>query len=228
MDIGEIATDALRYPFSDFKKVIILGILFIISFLIIPAFLVLGYVFKALKACIVGVSELPDLDDWGGMFVDGLKVFVVQLVYFIIPFLIIFVGILASIASIMSIQSEGTFISPTAAIGTITGVAIIGVFLMIVIIPIFAMAVANMAYYNGELGAAFRFSEIIDKIGKIGWVDLIIWYVVLWIIFFIIGIVSSILGLIPVIGWIILILLVYPYLYLFLARYTALLYISDK
>ncbi|WP_371415166.1 hypothetical protein [Methanothermobacter sp. THM-2] len=47
MDIGEIVNDAIRYPSSDWKKVIILGVLMIASVVIIPIFLVMGYGFRA-------------------------------------------------------------------------------------------------------------------------------------------------------------------------------------
>jgi hypothetical protein len=42
MDIGEISSDAAKYPLSDWKKVIILGVMFIASVLIIPAFFGIG------------------------------------------------------------------------------------------------------------------------------------------------------------------------------------------
>jgi len=65
MDIGEIVNDAIRYPSSDWKKVIILGVLIIASILILPVFLVMGYGFRALKASIAGFDELPEFDEWG-------------------------------------------------------------------------------------------------------------------------------------------------------------------
>ncbi|MDI3549731.1 MAG: hypothetical protein PWQ15_833 [Methanobacterium sp.] len=43
MDIGEIISDSIKYPSQDWKKIIILGILSILSILIIPIFLVMGY-----------------------------------------------------------------------------------------------------------------------------------------------------------------------------------------
>ncbi len=75
MDAGEITSNALKYPLTNFKKVLILGILIILSTLIIPGFLVLGYIFKIIKSTIEDSSELPEFEDWKTMFVDGLKVF---------------------------------------------------------------------------------------------------------------------------------------------------------
>lgn len=81
MDIGEIVSDSVMYPSSDWKKVLIMGLLAIISFLIVPIFLFMGYGFRALKSSMAGSEELPDFDEWGEMFIDGLKVFVVGFVY---------------------------------------------------------------------------------------------------------------------------------------------------
>lgn len=80
MDIGEIVSDSFRYPSTDWKKVIILGVISILSFLIIPIFLVLGYAFRVLKASLAGLEELPEFDEWVNMLVDGIKVFVVYIV----------------------------------------------------------------------------------------------------------------------------------------------------
>ncbi|KUK00869.1 MAG: Uncharacterized protein XD44_1061, partial [Methanobacteriaceae archaeon 41_258] len=93
MKVGEIVGEALDYPGSDLNKVLILGILNLISFLIIPVFLVVGYNLRVLKATIAGFDELPDFDEWGDMLIDGLKVLVVGIVYMLIPIIIIFGGV---------------------------------------------------------------------------------------------------------------------------------------
>lgn len=226
MDIGEIVSDSIKYPTSDWKKVLILGLLFLISFLIIPIFLVMGYGFRALKASIAGADDLPEFDEWGEMFIDGLKVFVVQFVYFLIPALIIIIGSWASIFALAS-ASTGTFTDPTAFIGIISGTVIIGGIVAIILGLIATIALANMAYNDSELGAAFRFSEIMEIISQIGWVDYIIWYVVIIIISMIIGFIAGILSIIPILGFLIAILVVYPYMQLFFYRALALLYAYD-
>ncbi len=222
MEIGEIISDSLSYPSQDWKKVLIFGILFLLSILIIPAFLVMGYFFRILKGSIAGFDELPDFDEWGEMFIDGLKLFVVQFVYFLIPFIVIMLGIWASIASI----STGTA-DPGVFIGLIGVTTLIGVVLAILFGLIASIAIANMALNNGELGAAFRFGEIMEKISMIGWGKYIIWYIVMIVIGFIGGIIASALNIIPLIGTIIALLVVYPYLYMFSARSLALLFASS-
>jgi hypothetical protein len=221
MDIGEIVSDSIKYPSSDWKKVIIFGLLFLISFLIVPIFLVFGYGFRALKASIAGADELPEFDEWGEMFIDGLKVFVVQFVYFLIPMLIILIGSWASIAAMTTVGD------PNAFIGIIFGVGFIGVIFAIIIGLLSTIAIANMAANDSELGAAFQFSEILNIISQIGWGNYIIWYIVIGIISVIFGFVAGLLNIIPIIGTIIAILVIYPYLQLFAYRALALLYAYD-
>ncbi len=224
MDVGEISSKAFKYPFSDFKKVLILGILTIISFLIIPAFLYLGYLFRILTASLAGADELPEFGAWGEMFMDGLKVFVVLLVYTVVPTAIIIIGVWASLLPLITAQNAGSIALPTISFGVISGLVIIGGILEIIISFLVAIALANMAYH-GEIGAAFRFREIINKIGEIGWVDYLIWYVVmlmLWVIFLYI---SSFLVFPLIIGIILVPLIISPYFMMFFARSTALVYV---
>lgn len=226
MDIGEIISDSLSYPSQDWKKVLILGILTIISILVIPAFLVMGYFFRILKSSIAGFDELPDFDEWGEMFIDGLKIFVVQFVYLLIPLIVIFIGMWASIASI-SVTDAGTMTNPVLFMGLMGGTAIIGIILAIIFELIGSIAVANMALNNSEFGAAFRFGEILEKISMIGWGKYIVWYIVMIVISLIGGFIAGILNVIPFIGMIIAMLVVYPYLTMFSARSLALLFGSS-
>ncbi|QUH23187.1 DUF4013 domain-containing protein [Methanobacterium alkalithermotolerans] len=218
MDIGEIYSDAIQYPSSDWKKVIILGLLSIISFLIVPIFLAMGYIFRALKASIAGSEELPEFDEWGDMLVDGLKVFVVQFVYFLIPAIIMFIGIGGSIFAMTPTGDPTAFF---ALFGVTTLIAAIaGIILGLVA----TIALANMAYYDSDLGAAFRFSEILEIISQIGWVDYILWYIVLVVVGAVGGFIASILNFIPILGTIVAVVVVYPYLSLVYSRALALIY----
>ena len=88
MDISDIISDSIKYPSSNWGKVLILGIIMIASILIVPIFLLYGYIFRIIKATLAGIDELPDFDEIGEMFVDGIKVFVVAIIY-AIPVVII-------------------------------------------------------------------------------------------------------------------------------------------
>lgn len=78
LDIGKSFT----YVFEDenwIKKIIIGGVL---SFIPIVNFVVLGYVLEALKRTADGIDiPLPEWDDFGGKFMKGLMVAVIELIY---------------------------------------------------------------------------------------------------------------------------------------------------
>jgi hypothetical protein len=234
LDIGNVISDSLRYPTSNWSKVVILGILFLLSIFIIPLFLALGYMFKVITSSFIDLNELPDFQEFTEMFINGLKIFIVYLIY-TLPTIIIgilsFMSLWSSINSLTFItHMNGTVLTPNMILNVLGGTALIGLIIAglytLIIYPILAVAIGNMAYFNGELGAAFRFDEILTIISKIGWVDLIIWYIVIIIVGITIWIIGSLLALIPILGWFILIFFVYPYLYLFYARAIAWLYSS--
>ena len=55
---------------------------------------------------------------------------------------------------------------------------------------------------------------------------MIIWYIVVIVVGGVIAFVGIIIGIIPILGWIAILLIVYPYFYLFYARAIAWLYLS--
>ena len=106
-------------------------------------------------------------------------------------------------------------------------------FYIIVILPIFIVSLVNMANNNDKLVAAFEFNEIYKKIGHIGWVNLIIWYLLTGIIFLsILGVIGtliivifSLINNIDVGGLLISVVLI-PYMYMYFARSAALMYLT--
>ncbi len=112
MNINEIIKDALKYPLTDWKKILILGIIIVISGIYgllsslgitnyilvvisifigaIAGFLINGYLFKILKTSLDGDNILPEFNAWTNILIDGIKVFITFLVYIILPPLIVF------------------------------------------------------------------------------------------------------------------------------------------
>ena len=225
MEIGEIINDALKYPTSNWTKVFILGVIFVASFLIIPIFLAIGYLFRVIKATFAGIDELPDFDNLGEMFVDGLKVFVVGVAY-AIP-LIIISAIISAIFGIHynSAVNAGTFTGFN--VFALATAYIIYLVIAIIIGLIEYMAIANMALYEGDLGAAFKFNEVLDRIARIGWGKYIIWYIVMVVLGLIAALISGLL-IVILIGIIIAPLIIVPFFGMLAARSLALIFASSE
>jgi len=220
MNVSDILYDSIRYPSSEWGKILILGVIFIACILIVPIFLVYGYLFRIIKATLAGLNELPEFDEIGDMFVDGLKIFVVSIVY-AIPVWIISAIIGLIIGPGMNITTS-IGLNPIMFWGLIAA-NIIAIIIALIIGLIEIVAIVNMAYYDGELEAAFRFSEILEHISRIGWGKYVVTYIIITIIAFI-GFLIGILTLFILIGIIILPLIIAPYIVMFATRAIALLF----
>lgn len=250
MELSGIISNSLKYPSSSWLKVIILGIILCFSALlvpfligIIPAILALGYAFRILRSSVKGDNQLPEFDKWVNMFVDGVNVAVVGVIYFIVPMIIMMLGMGGLFHSeIMGVfMHEGTVgnFTHTGIMDPITHMAYsmmnfgpfwifmaIGMILTFILGAIFIMGISNMAYRNKEIGEAFSSNEIFGRISKIGWRKYIAWYVLIWIILIIFSFIAGIISLIPIIGALVAFLVVYSYFAIFLARSAALIYMS--
>jgi hypothetical protein len=70
------------------KNVVKIILLFLIGY-IICGFLINGYKFRIIKTSLNGVAELPEFKSWIEMFIDGIKVSIVVIVYLLPAILII-------------------------------------------------------------------------------------------------------------------------------------------
>lgn len=194
-------------------------ILLIISCIIFPLFM--GYTMRIYR----GANPAPELDDWGGMFIDGLKLLVVSVIY-AIPVFVLDVALMGSTAVVLlsSVRtaSGGLYMSPNAVIGLLLGIffgALIIVIVGIIIGLITATAYVRFARTN-SFSEAFNFGAIFSHIGRIGWMTYIIALIMMVII---VGIVELVSMVMPFIGFIVLLVLL-PFMGIFSARYLTMVY----
>ena len=126
---------------------------------------------------------------------------------------------------IASITANDMMCSGASVITILTGsgLFLLGGLLAIVISVIANMGIANMAH-TGELGAAFRFGEILRIIGSIGWGRYISWYIVLIIIEMLFSVVGMLIALIQILGALAYLLVIAPYTAIFQYRAIGLIY----
>jgi hypothetical protein len=254
LNLGEIEKDSLKYPLSDWKKILILGILVILSnmviinsvnvmlsainvliiyFLIIIGEIIFlfvrGYFIRIIKSSVAGVVGLPEFNSWVGMMIDGIKFFLVNAVYLIPAILLIGFG--AVLTSNLGIIGSNPSSFPVDLILASGIWGLVAILYTVIIIPLLLMAIVNMVYNDGEFSAAFRFREILSKISSIGGIRLIVWYIMTGIIFVIIAFIGiflfAILFVNPIIGQILILLVLFPYLLMYFARSVALFYKSS-
>ena len=247
MNIGEIVKNSIVYPLSDWKKLLILGILIVVDTLnyifhslgmgvilsslgsvgLVFGVLVYGYEIRVLKSSLAGFSELPQFNDWLDIIINGIKVILVGIAYAIPLILIIVFGELFLGLTLGNLGATNFSIFLEILV-------IIVLLYLIIIFPIFLMSLANMAFYDSELDAAFKFREIFNKISSIGWGNFAIWYVVTGIICLIVIFVGAFVEVIfnlislKIIGVVLVPLVLLPYMFIYVFRSSALFYLSES
>jgi hypothetical protein len=216
VDSGKIIEDSFGYAKESLIGKWHTWILLIFSCIIFPLYL--GYILRICR----GAIRSPHFDHWGSMFFDGIKLFIVGLIY-AIPVLILSFVLFGSEDMIRSSINSSTI--GGLIIAVIMG-AIILIIVAISILLVFMTAIVRFARTD-SIGEAFNFEAIFTHIGKIGWMTYIIALLMILIALVNIVIICLIFNtLIPYIG-IILFIILLPFLSLFSPRYITLLYESS-
>lgn len=205
MELTENITDSIMYPLSEIKNLAIFILLLLSCILIVTIPLFMGYIYRIIKESTEGSDILPEFNDLGQMYIDGLKYFGVGLIYAI--FMIIIISILIAIGSFIGNQAIMTLM------------ILISILLALALVIFIIPATFNMINNDGNFGSAFDFEGIVAIIQNIGISQYIIWFIVVAIIGVIANCVSSLFS------WTIIIpLIINSWLYCFEARSMALLF----
>jgi hypothetical protein len=215
MDYGSMIGDSFEYA-----KEAVVGkwnkwVMLIIATILLGLPL-MGYALKVLR----GEKPAPEIADWGTLFIDGIKAFIVYLIY-AIPIIIVY-------AILMVVGIGAAMTGDETAVMAGIGVMLVGllvVFILAIIIALFEIIGMVRFARTGSIGEAFNFSAILATIGKIGWIPYIIALVVLIVVGVIFGIIVAILMMIPILGILLYLCLISPWA-LFVARYVCQLYDS--
>jgi hypothetical protein len=224
MDYGTMIGDSFTYVKEGIIDKVNTWLLLMIGTLILTIPL-MGYVMNVYR----GTKPAPEVAGWAKLFVDGILLFIVSIIYAIPVIILEFLVIGATFAT--TLESN-----PTAVMTSLAGAGILAVVMIIVAIAIAIVSPIGIIRFarTGNLGDAFNFGEIIATIKKIGWLSYIlaliviavvigIPFLILWFILMALALALSLVGL--VIAGIIL-LMVLPVLAVFEARYLTLVYES--
>ena len=215
MDYGNMIGDSFEYA-----KEAVVGKwnqwLMLIIATILLGLPLMGYALRVLR----GEKPAPEVNDWGTLFIDGIKYLIISLIYAIPALIVLFLAVGVSALGAMSGD-------PTATMAAIGGmmIGLLIFFIILLITAIFEIIGVVRFARTGSIGEAFNFSAILATIGKIGWVAYIIALIVLGVVGLIFAIIVGIIQMIPILGFIIYICLIAPWI-LFFSRYICQLYDS--
>ncbi len=197
MDVGK----AFTFVFEDeewISKVGIGAVVVLLSFLILPIFPLIGYMVAVTRNVRKGVEKpLPRWDDWGQLFMDGLYVFIAQVIYSS-PF-----WILLCAATVVTIGGVGFSEISADAVTALLATTWVAVGCLSLLLSIALMVISPALYIqyvrHGQFGAMFRIGEVLgiarDNIGPI-----IISALVMFAVSLLLSAVVSVLNFIPCLG----------------------------
>lgn len=189
---------SLRYPTEQddwLKTLAIGGVLFIFSFLIIPAIVVYGYVITAISETLEGKTEPPVFTDWGGLLRKGVLGWIIGIIYLLVPIIVALVTVGGSIGAMATGSQAGQALGAASLLG--------GLGLSIVLSLVFGyFAVVGLVNFarTDEFTDAFDFTTVKQ-------VALNREYFVHWLLSVVVFIIASVIGgalnIIPFLGAII-------------------------
>lgn len=191
---------AFTYVFEDkqwITKIMIGVLLSLFAWLIIPAFILNGYMIAIIRRVMNGTDvPLPEWEDWGKLTRDGFFLTVAQLVYTLPFLLILFVGFLVTVG----LGNADSQIVATGLTATWLVIACLGL-LFAAALLFLTPALAIQYAIKDDFGACFRVREVWDIITA-NMADILIVFLVTLLAGFALSLVASVLGIIPCLGWI--------------------------
>lgn len=186
--------DAFKYPTESdnwLMTVLIGGILTIFGFLLLPAFVVYGYLVRVIQRTVDGADEPPVFEDWGELLVDGLQAWIISLVYLLIPLVVAAVTVGGSILA----MATGTRAGASAGVAGLFGGLMLTFVLSVLFGYLAVAAIVNFAYER-KFGAGFDF-------GRLREIAFNSEYAVAFLVSLVGFIVAGIVANIPFLGWIV-------------------------
>ncbi len=184
--------ETVTYPMErdDWVKTLLIGgVLILFGVLLVPLFIVYGYIVRTIRESLAGEREPPAFGDWGGLLVDGVQAWVISLVYLLVPLIVAGVTVGGSIAAIATGSEAG---AAAGAGGLFVGLTL-STLLALVFGYLAVVAIVNFARED-RFGAAFDFETIrtvaFDRE-----------YAIAWLVSVTIFVVASFVSAIPLVGW---------------------------
>ena len=156
--------DALGYPRTgdDWTKTVLIGgILSLLGVLVVPTVLVLGYLVRVLERTMHGDEQPPEVDDWGGLLVDGIQAFAITLAYVFVPAAVGAAVVVGGVLSFAVVGGSGA--GSGAAGGAGVAVLVVGSLLTLALSLLAAYVIpAAIAAFaeTGRIGAAFSAADL--------------------------------------------------------------------
>ena len=144
--------DGFSYPLRDdwIGRIVIGGVLGFLTVLVVPAFLIVGYLVRVLEGTIGGDEVPPEFTDWGDLLMKGVIGTIIGIAYTVVP--VVAYGVVIAVVAGTGGAVGGDAGALIGAVGVLLALAFVPVLFLVY----YAVPAALSAYAaRGELGAAF-------------------------------------------------------------------------
>ncbi len=187
-DMGNVVS----FPLRDRNWVLKVIIGWLISLVPLVNLLSVGYLTENIRMGMARRRELPDWQDIIGLFSLGITVFVIALLYLLIPMVVLLAGTGGALWAAVS----GFRLGELLQVGFAGGVAVLGLILVVLVGVVVPLAIAHYLA-RGGFYSAFQVREIWERLQNILG-EYLVWYLLYTIALIVLGWLS----LVPYVGWI--------------------------
>jgi hypothetical protein len=180
------------------------------------SFFISGYSVRICR----GIKPAPDFTGWTDLFVDGVKLAIVWVLWILPLVIVLAAGIAVAVAGFLSTQATAM---PNITLLLLLLLLLVVEFVLMVIVILFGTIGAIRFARTGSIREGIRISAILTTIRTMGWssyIVLLIGFIIATVIY---AVITGIFSAIPYIGWV-LVLIVNPVFMIFTARYFSLVY----
>ncbi|WP_297885861.1 DUF4013 domain-containing protein [uncultured Halorubrum sp.] len=170
----EASLNYLRDGDDALVTTLIGGVLLLASPLLIPSFLVLGYLARVIRRTADGDDEPPAFDEWGDLLVEGLKAFAVTFVYSLVPLAVLAVAAAFGVGAAVLGSAEGAGGLLGGLVGGLVALALVVVALAASLAGLYVTPAALAAVAeSGRVGDGFALGTLWGIVTKrayaVGW-----------------------------------------------------------
>ncbi|TKX56000.1 DUF4013 domain-containing protein [Halorubrum sp. SP3] len=133
------------------------GLLLLASPLVIPSVLVLGYLTRVVRRTADGDDAPPAFEEWGELFVDGLKAFAVVFVYSLLPLAVVATAAVVSLGAFVVVPG-----SSDGGAGAFLGAFAVGILVLVAGTVALALSLVGLYVTPAALAAVAESGRVGD------------------------------------------------------------------
>jgi hypothetical protein len=150
------------------RKILLGGLMTLLSFLLIGIFIVFGYCARLARNVAAGVARpLPEWNDIGDYLLEGLKLVVIAIIYYI-PVMIVFAIGMGGTAFLGALADDTGADAVAAVAGGMFSIGMCFLYIFALAVAAILPAALTLAVMRQDFGAAFDFRTVFSYIGQNG------------------------------------------------------------